>query len=141
MSSRLFPLLALILLLFSCKTNQFLSNELPADQLRFGKGGGITGTFTTYILLENGQLFRHQSLGDTMDPLASLKRKEAQSHWRQVAELGLTSYAFDQPGNMTYFLEVRADSLTHRLQWNDRQPLDRPEVLEFYRQLMSGIQH
>ncbi len=62
MYSKIFAknLLSLFFLLFffihsSCQ--KYTVDKLPATQIHFGEGGGITGAITEYCLLKNGQLF------------------------------------------------------------------------------------
>ncbi len=130
----------LLLLLFSyCKSPEFSADNLPAQQLRFGSGGGITGVYTTYILLENGQLFRHHSLTDSLESLPELKRRQARRLWSEAEDLRLGERRFHQPGNMSYFLEMRTDSLQHRLTWNDNDQPSRTDVLDFYQKLIQTI--
>ena len=59
-----------------CKNSKYTADNLPAEQIRFGKGGGFTGIEKSWTLLENGQVFEKGPDG-TLVALDSAKKKTA----------------------------------------------------------------
>ncbi|MEO6758357.1 MAG: hypothetical protein ABIO24_02805, partial [Saprospiraceae bacterium] len=51
-------LLATAALFLFCKQPKYSAGNFPEKQLRWGSGGGFTGQVNSYVLLENGQLFK-----------------------------------------------------------------------------------
>jgi len=136
---RLLPLLCFGLLLGQCKSTRYTTDNLPEKQLLFGSGGGFAGAYTTYILLENGQCFRLRQPGDQMEALPNLGRSATKKLWAEADALAMKDYAYNNPGNMSYYLEIKQDSTRNRLTWSDMAPVERQDILDFYQKLMNSI--
>ena len=54
---RIFYLLTLIFVLFSCSTSKFLESS-SITRIEFGYGGGVTGAITQYAISKEGNLFK-----------------------------------------------------------------------------------
>lgn len=125
--------------LFSCKSQQYTIDELPAEQLVFGNGGGITGEVSTYTLLENGQVFYNNSLTKEHTEMESLAKKVAKSSFKKLEALKLFEVNFDHPGNMYYFLEeIKGDSI-HRVTWGSSEHEISEACKAFYKELRTTI--
>ncbi len=111
-----------VFLLFSvmfsaCKGTQYTPANLPEKQLLFGEGGGFTGDFTEYLLLENGQLFVQKRFNGEQMEIASTKKSKAKAMFKQAAALLTDSAAINYPGNMYYFLQLKDNGSDVRLTW------------------------
>lgn len=54
--------LSVLLSLISCKSQQQNYDDFKGRIITIGKGGGITGAYDEYSILENGQLFHYNTL-------------------------------------------------------------------------------
>lgn len=121
--------------LYSCKSTNYTYAELPANQLIFGKGGGISGAVTTYTLLENGQIFSEKSLEKTTAELQKIKKNDAKKLFAELAELNFTEYEMNHPGNVYYFIQLKKDSLEHKIVWGDEAHPVKTELQGLYDRL------
>ncbi len=129
----------LILFTIGCKPQQYTTENLPDNQIIFGKGGGITGAVDTYILLENGQLFHSNSLTGENKELENIGKKEAKACFAQMAELTLSELDFDYPGNMYYFLEEVNGDAGHKVTWGSNDHKVSNECQELYDRLRTTL--
>lgn len=142
--NRIWPLFLLPVLFFQCNSGKHLPDNLPDKQLFFGDGGGITGGMTEYILLENGQLFKRNSLAATAEPgaweeLKRVKKKTAVELFEKFESEKFQSLSFEEPGNRYYFLgRVQEKELT-RLTWGNPNFTLPDSVETFYRSLTQLI--
>lgn len=125
--------------LFSCKSQQYTLDNLPETQLIFGRGGGISGEVTTYTVLENGQVFYHNSLTNVYKEIKSLPKKEATSCFSKMKGLQLSEMNFDHPGNLYYFLEEVKGEEKHRITWGSNDHEISEECKEFYKELRTAV--
>ncbi len=118
-------LIAVASLLVFCKHQpKFTADNLPAQQLRWGNGGGVVGKQTTYTLLNNGQIFKQQ-LKDTLTETVKTKRKTAAALYKTAESLNLSKLEFQHPGNIYSFLEWQDSNAVHRITWGDpAHPVD-----------------
>ena len=113
---RMLPILAMLLCLStSCKKHTI--DDLPATQLHFGSGGGFAGAYTEYLLLENGQCFKKESLNGDYQAIGKTKKSEAKALFSQWETAKLAEMDFKHPGNLYYFVAMDVEGQTHRLTW------------------------
>lgn len=135
-----------ILILFAaipfvaCKTQGYTPTQLPERQIVFGKGGGVSGEITEYILLENGQVFRSSSFSGKMVELRKIEKKQARQFFEQIAGLQLDKEKFDHPGNMYYFITYKTPDNPGKVVWGNRDNPVRENIQNFYDSLISIIQ-
>ncbi len=132
-------ILLTLLMLVSCKSQRYAPDQLPENQVVFGDGGGFTGAVTRYILLENGQLFKHYSLDDSMTDLGAISKREARAYFKEIENLQLAQKQVSQPGNVYYFLEHRSGDQTARCTWGDVDYQTDPSLLEMHRKLLAQV--
>jgi len=136
------PLLILslfLIILSSCKSQQYTLDELPDTQLIFGRGGGISGEVNTYTLLENGQVFHTNSLTKESEEIKSLSKKEAATCFQKMDSLKLSEMDFDHPGNLYYFLEEVNGEERNRVTWGSNEHDISEECKTFYKELRTTI--
>ncbi len=92
--------------LFSCKSTQYKAENLPAQQLRWGNGGGYTGVETTFSILENGQIFKKEGLNAGFSELSDIKKGKAAKLFKQSLSLDLNAAKDLKPSNIYQFLEL-----------------------------------
>lgn len=125
--------------LSSCKSQQYTIETLPDKQLVFGRGGGISGEVSTYIILENGQVFHKNSLTQEHSEIKSISKKKAVSYFQKMNSLKLSELNFDHPGNMYYFLEEVNGEERHRVTWGSNDYEVSSECKDFYKELRTTI--
>ena len=104
-------------MVFGCKTNQYTIDNFPPQQIRFGGGGGFTGHVTEYILLENGQVFKHYPLREDTTEIKALKKKEAQALFEKADSLQILTLKHHYPGNMYYYINHQTAEANNTITW------------------------
>jgi hypothetical protein len=135
-----FFLPCLILALFpNCTRTLYTPQDTSEHHIRFGSGGGFTGATTTYILMDNGQLFRHESLTDSTSTLPSVKRKTYKAIFNDLSQIDTNLLGAQHPGNRYYFLEwVQAGQQTRTI-WGAADYEPAQEVKSIYERLMALV--
>ena len=87
-------------------------------QLILGSGGGVTGTSTSYYLLENGKLFGKR----TRDTVYTFIGQQTATNTKRVfttAEVNckIKTTKFDNPGNLYKFAEWKKGKLNYKVTW------------------------
>ena len=109
--------------------------ELPETQVRFGKGGGIVGRETFFVLLENGQLFN-----STGAELPKVKAKAAKKCFKAIQDAGLMQMTPPQPGNIYTFIELPDGSSWKRWAWSPGRSAEGDVLKSLHQQLMELTQ-
>jgi hypothetical protein len=131
-------LLATATLFWFCKQQKYTVGKFPDKQLRWGSGGGFVGRETTYILLENGQIFQTE-MKDKMTELKKTKTGKARKLFQAAEALGLAKMNFEHPGNIYSFLEYQEGDMVQRITWGDPKfPVD-TRVQDLFAQLSDLV--
>ena len=135
-----FSSLILLVLLPACKPTQYSLSNPPENTISFGDGGGFAGIETGYTLLENGQLFRHNVPGDTVE-LEAIKKKEAASLYETFKGLRLQQLDIEQPGNLYYFIKFTTSEITHGITWGAADYELRSDIMNYYKSLRQLVKN
>lgn len=119
-----------------CKAVPFAPNQYEGDMLRFGKGGGITGSVTEFVLSDKGALYRGEGMMDrTFTKVKSLPRGIFSQMVTNYQVLGLGELEINQPGDLYFFLEYQHEGKTQRLVWGDTR-YDPPKNLQLFYKIL-----
>lgn len=132
------PLILLASLLFvlsSCKT--YSPDTYTEQQLIFGEGGGFTGEVSTYILLDNGRLFKQVGKDKQYELLQKVPGKMYKSVFQKVREMELMQKEFDHPGNLYKFIEIQEGAEKHTITWGDPNHEVDSSIGDLYQTLLS----
>lgn len=106
--------------IFSCKTTRYTADNLPPKQIVFGKGGGITGAITSYILLENGQVFLSEGLNDPkVTEYRKIGKRKARKLFEQCDSLMQDAPVVQSPGNVYHFMEFKGEAESGKMIWGN----------------------
>ncbi len=139
---RLFLLLCLgIFSLFSCKTPSYTPEDFPEGKITFGSGGGFTGIYTDYVLLENGQFFRKSSNEKEFIALPKIGKNKVSQVFKNVTTLKLMSLNFNNPGNMNTYVKMKIDGQEQEITWGVPGPKPPKDAKLFYKILMNLVKN
>jgi len=104
-------------------------------QLIVGSGGGITGAWKEYRLLENGQTYvrTHLDAGFTLQKtlptadVAPLFKQAQQAHWKPL----------DEPGNVYYYVSQKKGSQQITIKWGYPKIKPADEFQKLYNKLVE----
>lgn len=123
----------------SCNNKLYTLTDLPENQLVFGDGGGFTGAYQEFLLLENGQVFKSSKRGGTYEEQESIDKKAAKALFKQAASLNLAEKTINDPGNMTYFIHYKDADKTSKVIWGGNQKVVNEEVRLFFNSLKKAV--
>ena len=128
------------LLITSCKTKEVVSpKEFEGSQLLLTHGGGFAGTYKTYCLLENGQLFKSNKQSEASNPVKGLDKKVTSQIFSNYEILGLGNQKVESYGNLNYSITmINKDGEKHKLVWGADQK-DTEQLKLFYKNVMNLI--
>lgn len=126
----------LAILLFShCKVVKYTPAALPQHQLIIGSGGGFAGIETTFMLLENGQIFKRTGVDGVYEELRPVKPKEAKAIFEKAATLQLYKMDIVRPGNLYYFIHEVTETFDSRVTWGAGDYLPPKNLIAVYKEV------
>lgn len=108
--------------------------------LVLGMGGGFTGAFSEYYLLENGQLFRSGSSDTTFSQIGKLAIEETEQLFSTYDILRFDELHLDEPGNRYFYIKRKSGSKESKLLWGHKE-LDNNAPAIFHKNFMNKIQN
>lgn len=134
----LFAALALAAGCWQCNTTKYSSANLPTKQLHWGYGGGYAGHETSFILLENGRIFRREGVGGVPIEMKGTKRNTARALY-SAFHRDLRKYDFNHPGNVYSFVQMQEGSAIRRVAWgDDRYPVEQ-KAKDFFNRINALV--
>ncbi|MBS1489645.1 MAG: hypothetical protein JSS93_03885 [Bacteroidetes bacterium] len=98
----------IIILVSSCLSGKI--NQTEIEQVKFGSGGGFTGTIKTYTLTADGRLL------DESKELKKINLNQTLEYFNKANEL--RNYTFNHPDNVYSFIEIKTKEKTNRIVWS-----------------------
>lgn len=91
--------------------------------MEFGNGGGFTGAVHSYLLAQNGNLYRMESAA-AADSKAVFIKQVRRCHTKQIfryaVKNNLTTLQYSDPGNMYAFITIQVDRHSNTLTWKNK---------------------
>lgn len=128
-----------IMLMFSCKSQEYSPETYEKDQVMFGSGGGMTGAATTYSLLQNGKLYVKKSSETQFTLKTKVPKSAAKAIFKQIEEGGMSSMSLNSPSNMYSFIEVMGDTGKNRMVWKKGDDSVDDKVKNVYQAMMKLV--
>lgn len=120
-----------------CRTQYNSPDEADVAKIYFGSGGGVVGSATTYVMLENGQIFRQNTLDGPFESFHSVSKRAAKGIFATLEEQQLSQFVINQPGNLYKFVRWTDEQGKYECVWGDHNTKVDPAVEGFYQTLME----
>ena len=137
------PLMVIFLLIslsLGCKPTQTSLQDFTGKQVIIANGGGFTGQVIEYILLDDGRVFKSNSLDRTTDYLKKLDKNVTDQIFNNIEVLELSDLTINDPGNMYYYIKLKSDAQTHVIKWNaDSRGSDVDIAKLFYQTVINRL--
>ncbi len=131
---QLISILFTSLTIISCTAQQYSPQELPQTKIEWGAGGGFTGGSTTYILLENGQIFVFKNSKDNIQELNPIKETMARDLFIKAKQLNLDNFV-NRPGNLYKFISFEDKNQENTITWGATDYQCPQKIIDFYNAL------
>ena len=127
------------LLTVACKTNKVDSPEgAIGKKLVLSHGGGFTGKYNSYTLLENGQLFKASETKGVLNQQKDLADDVVDQIFSNYEVLGLAEMEVETYGNLLYTIQMIDGDNTNKISWEKGDKGS--ETLQlFFRNVMNQI--
>ncbi len=123
-------------LTLSCATQKNRPGSvLGISEISFGKSGGFTGITDEYLITGDAEVFKIVNSERTM--INQVTKSEIREISKRIKEMEFRELKLSERGNMTYFIEVKANEYTNRVTWSDLA--DVAEVKELYKTLVKTL--
>ncbi len=141
----LFAFILSIAVLTGCGANKFNAGDLPEKQLVFGRGGGFSGAFKEYTLLENGQLFVRNNVEGNQQELRALSRGDARRAFKRFEKAANIDRSAsrslqEMPGNLYEFIAYRSVDGQFSMTWEPSTGSLNQDLEDLHGELMEKVQ-
>ncbi len=124
-------------LLGGCKTVQVSPEKYEKTKVYFGNGGGFTGELREFCLLENGDVFQINPTSREATLRNSKGKSSAKSIFKNMEQMKLNKYTYDQPGNQYFWMKYETDSDSTYLIWGSAEMEVEEEIVNLYNELVQ----
>ncbi|MBL4592561.1 MAG: hypothetical protein JKX68_01955 [Flavobacteriales bacterium] len=134
--------LSLLLILFSCKTAEEVKSDKTPQGKRYaiGQGSGFTGAYTEFILSENGKVHKYDFKYDREVYFKDLSKVDLNYFMELIEELSLEGIEMNQPGNMTYYIDVRIGKTSiNKITWGSYNYNADEELVRLHKELFDKL--
>ena len=116
----------------SCKVIEKVEPPITPNFFIMGSGGGVSGTYTTYKIHNNGRIEQWDALVESYDYFKQIPLDSASACLKALDALDILHYSFDAPGNMTYFIEVHEGEDINLIKWGEPENPISKDIEEFF---------
>lgn len=124
------------LFFWSCKPKDYLVDNLPNRQITFGEGGGFTGRYTSWMLLDSGQVLQKSGFGTEYSEIGKLKYSQAKKFYKRADAISLNKMKENKAGNYNYEFVLQRDSVNYKAAWSNEADID-TTILNLYKELKN----
>jgi len=138
---KIISILSIVLIFVGCKPAEpTTENTAHTKRYAIGKGGGFTGAYTEYILEENGKVYKYDFKYDREVFIKQLEKSDLIYFLNKIDALGLEGVEINQPGNMTYYIDVRTGKNSiNKITWGANQYYPPNELVDFHKELFNKL--
>jgi hypothetical protein len=127
------------MLLVSCKSQMTNYDDYKGKIMVVGKGGGFTGAYDEFSILENGQVYKYSTITKKRLLLGNMKKNFADQIFNNYELLKIGEKNINAPGNMNYFIEFKNGDNNLKSIWSDQKDESTSELMLYYKTVMNYI--
>ena len=97
-----------LIFLSSCRMHVMKESQLSKKNVAIGSYGGITGMNEKLIFINNGMIFKSETMPGGKAKISFVKqisKKEARQIFKTIGKIEFSNLKNDAPGNMNFFIE------------------------------------
>lgn len=137
------PIIFLLIIIstLSCVSSESLKTDNNnIKRYAIGKGGGFTGDYTEFILNENGKVYKYDYKYDREVFYKELDKVDLNYFLEQIEELGLEGIDINQPGNISYYIEVKiGQNSINKIVWGANLYYPPKELVTFHDEIFKKL--
>ncbi len=127
------------LITLGCSKKNVIPSAYSGDMMIVGSGGGFTGAYSTYYILDDGAIYRQNMQDTVFVKIGELSKKVVKHQFRMYDDMKLGELELNDPGNRYHYLTYRDKSKNeHKIQWG-KSTLEDKRISIFHDNLMKLI--
>ena len=138
MSLRYYVGFGVLLMFFSCFSPKQSFNDYTGDMISLGYGGGFSGEYKEFSLLETGDLYKYSTLTKEREYLGIVEKNLTDQSFNNYIVLGLDKMNVNNSGNMNHYIIYKDKNGENKLQWSDMKKID-SDLSLYYKVLMNSF--
>lgn len=126
---------------FSCVSSESLNN-VNQNETRYaiGKSGGFNGEVIEFILNENGKVYKYDYRYDREYFYKDLEKVDLHYFLEKIEKLGLEGIDINEPGNITYYIDVRiGQNSINKIVWGNHLYYPPKNLVAFHDELFKKL--
>ncbi len=133
---------SILIIMFGCKTSEEVKSETNKTNKRYaiGQGGGFTGDYKEFILNEDGKVYKYDFKYDREVYVKDLVKADLIYFMEKIQGLGLDGIELNQPGNMSYYIDVRIGKTSvNKIIWGAHNQYPPSNLVDFHKELFAKL--
>lgn len=110
------------------------------NYIEFGNGGGFTGAVSSYLLTEDGKLYRIETANMVNRNASFIKRiKKCKTNriYRYAIKNNIAAFVYNEPGNAYAFISIQLNKQSNKIIWNNSNIMTPEPILKLYAKLIK----
>lgn len=117
-----------------------LEGESELKRYAVGKGGGFAGVYQEYVLREDGKVYKRDFNYDREVFTKQLSEEDLTYLLKRINEMDLEGISIEEPGNMSYYIEIREGKLSlNKIVWGLNTYYPPKELEVFHEELFKKL--
>jgi len=138
MYTKYFISFSFIVLLISCSSTKHSFEDYGGVLISIGFGGGFSGEYKEYSLLETGEVYINNNLTNKKDYVGKIDKNFTAQIFESSKILKLDKFKLSNPGNMNRYIIYKDKQTENKILWSFGQNSNN-NLNVFYQNLMNSI--
>ncbi len=130
--------ISILVSFFSCKSMEQSFDDYKGKIITIGFGGGFTGEYKEYSLLENGDMFLYNTTSKKRTYLGKVEKNVAEQMFENSKMLNLPKYRLNKPGNMNKYIKFRINQVENKILWSKSEDIN-SDLNTFYKVFLNNV--
>lgn len=130
--------LAVLVSLFSCKSIEQSFKDYEGKVISIGYGGGMTGEYKEYSLVENGDMFFYNTLSKEFKYFGKVEQNVTDQIFSNSELLKLPKRIVHKPGNMNRYIKYRINKEENKIIWSKNSEVE-GDLNTFYQVFLNNV--
>ncbi len=130
--------ISILVSFFSCKSMEQSFDDYKGKIITIGYGGGFTGEYKEYSLLENGDMFLYNTISKKRKYLGKVEKNVVDQMFENSKMLNLPKVKFNKPGNMNKYIVFRINKVENKILWSNDKDINN-DLSTFYKVFLNNV--
>jgi len=123
-----------------CTSTSTSLKDYQGKRITLANGGGFTGQVIEYVILEDGQVYRKNSMDQSVKAYTKLNKDIVKQIFDNYNVLELNKVELNDPGNMYFYISFADKDEIHKITWNTESTDELAQKAKlFYQTVLNRI--